>query len=265
MRGRDPANLPRSECADFAKRYETLEKLCRDLCDLSRTDASKRQYQDLAIRLSERARTLRLLAAGKSTKATPDERRARLSEEFEKRRNEIRHRLDKRKLETLSAADLEALAKKYEKLAFVAKSISEIARTPSDEEKYGDFYEKLMCRSAELMARAKKLTPKEKKKDSQGGAAAAPPEKTTTVSSTEDARTRALRAFRSLSLSLSSDYQRLVSLAEELSASAIRDEERDEYEYFKRYLTEGAEFYEAVMKKEISTLSADDILALETK
>ena len=135
LRGRDPAALPRSECAAFAAKYESLEKQCRDMCELSRTDASKRHYQDLAVRLGERARTLRLIGAGKSTKATPDERRARLCEEFEKRRAEIRRRLDKRKLDTLSAAELEALAKKYEKLAFVAKSISEIARTPSDEEK----------------------------------------------------------------------------------------------------------------------------------
>lgn len=263
LRGRDPASLPRGECALFAKKYEALEALCRDMCELSRTDATKEHYKGLTVRLGERARTLRLLAEGKSTKATPDEQRARLIEEFDKRRDEIRRRLDKRRIDSLSPSELEGLAKKYERLAFVAKSISEIARTPSDEKRYGEFYEKLMCRSAELLSMARKLSTKEKKKSAPAPAEAT--QAASTASAGEDTRERKIKAFRSLSLSLSGDYQRLVTLATELSASALGDEEREEYEYFKRYLAEGYEFYEAVMKKEIQALSADDILSLETK
>ena len=261
LRGRDVATLPRAECAKFAERYEALQALCLDMCSLSRTDASKTQYQDLAVRLGERARTLRMLASGKSIKATPEERRARLTEEFEKRRAEIKKRLGQRRLESLSASELESLAKKYEKLAYVARSISEIARTQTDEKKYAEFYEKLMCRSAELLASAKKLSARERKKSTPAATSEGKPE----LSQTEDLRTRKLRDFRSLSLSLTSDYSRLVALATELAASAVSDSEREEYEYYQRYLAEGAEFYEAVIKKEIQTLSADDILALETK
>ncbi len=274
LKGRDVATLPRRECALFAEKYENLEKLARELCELSRTSASKEQYASLATRLGERAHTLRLLASGKSKKATPDERRANMLAEFEKHYQDIKKRLRSRKIEDLSGAECEALAKKYEKLATLAKGISAIARTDADIKKYGEFYEKLMCRVAELSALARKKSGSQKKKtksedapEKQSGATHEKKADTprASASSFRDERAEKAQAYASLSLSLSSDYARMISLVRDLSASAIHDSEREEYEYLTRYLTESAEFYEAVIKKEIKTLSPDEILSLETK
>lgn len=265
LRGRDVTTVPRTECGALSAKYEHLATLARELCDLSRTSSSKEQYTAFAVRLSERASTLKLLSAGKSPKATPDEKRRTLLEEFERRTQDIKKRLRQRTPEELTGAECEALSKKYEKLALVARQIAEISRTVADDKKYSEFYERLMCRVAELNAIARKKnkkgkveepTPKRTKTEEIPPAPPKPKEPTP--------KERA-RALQKEAEAISSSYEKLIRAYQSLEEGALSDAEREEYAYFIRYFTESAEFFEAVRKKEIKTLSPDEILSLQTK
>ena len=270
LAGRDITSVPTNECALLSEKYETLAKLAYELCELSRTTPSKEQYAAFATRLNERATTLKMLACGKSHKATPDEKRRQLLEEFEKRTADIKKRLRSRTPQELTGAECEALSKKYEKLALLAKSIASSARTEADEQKFSEFYEKLMCRVAELNAFARKKNKKGKAEDvaptkksdkkGEGESSSPAPEK-----KKEPTKEERMRALREQSEELSRAYESLIRGYRELEQMALCDSEREEFSYFIQYFTESAEFYEAVRKKEIRTLSPEEILSLDTK
>lgn len=270
LAGRDVTKVPKRECGALALKYESLATLARELCELSRTASSKAQYTAYATRLAERASTLKLLASGKSAKATPDEKRRLLLEEFDKRTQDIKKRLRSRAPEELTVAECEALAKKYEKLAHLAHAIADIARTEADEQRYNEFYEKLMCRVAELGAIARKKSKKTKGKavdativsEPKGSPEAEAPE---TTQKKEPTREERIATLREESAELSKAYENLLRGYSELEETALTESEREELAYFVRYFTESAEFYEAVRKKEIKTLSPDEILSLQTK
>ena len=270
LAGRDVTKVPKRECGVLALKYESLATLARELCELSRTTSSKAQYTAYATRLAERASTLKLLASGKSAKATPDEKRRLMLEEFEKRTQDIKKRLRSRTPEELTGAECEALSKKYEKLAGIARDIAAIARTEADEQKYNEFYEKLMCRVAELSAIARKKAKKKKgevasstKVDTPKGTPEG--EATETPKKKELTREERIVALAKESAELSKAYENLLRGYSELEETALTEGEREELAYFVRYITESAEFYEAVRKKEIKTLSPDEILSLQTK
>ena len=272
LRGRDVTTVPKRECGVLSLKYESLATLARELCELSRTASSKEQYTAYATRLAERASTLKLLAQGKSTRATPDEKRRQMLEEFDKRTIDIKKRLSSRKPEELTGAECESLSKKYEKLAQLARALADMARTEADEQRFSEFYEKLMCRVAELNVLARKKNKKAKKSEPSPS-----PEKADTKGSTsEDApkapkakaeptREERIAALIEESEALSRAYERLIRGYSELEETALTESEREELSYFVRYFTEGAEFYEAVRKKEIKTLSPDEILSLQSK
>ena len=279
LRGRDVTTVPLSECGTLAKKYESLATLARELCELSRTAASKEQYTAYAVRLGERASTLKLLASGKSPKATPDEKRRQMLEEFEKRTQDIKKRLQGRAPEELTLAECEALAKKYEKLATLARSIANIARTETDEQKYSEFYERLMCRVAELSALARKKGKKAKQPTAlkkAGTRADAPTQEPKPTQPSADAPTvtetprspskaELLSTLADTVEGVSVQFESIIRAYQKLEAEALSDEEREEYAYFVRYFTESAELFEAVRKKEIKTLSPDEILSLQSK
>ena len=281
LRGRDVTTIPQAECGALAKKYKVLATLAGELCTLARTSSSKEQYTAYATRLSERANTLALLAKGKSTKATPDEKRRELLEEFNKRTEDIKKRLRSREPKQLTAEECETLSKKYEKLALVAGAIAKIARTEEDEQRYSEFYERLMCRVAELSALARKKgkkkgageekTPASVQKKSQKK----PPEDTVpeadTTPTREEEHTQGMsEEERRLALMREAEaiflaYENLIRGYASLEEGTLSEEERAEYAYFIRYYTESAEFFEAVRKKEIKTLSPEEILSLQTK
>ncbi len=265
LRGRDVTTVPRSECGPLSIKYESLATLARELCELSRTSLSKEQYSAYAVRLSERAHTLKLLASGKSSKATPDEKRRQMLEEFERRTQDIKKRLRSRAPEELTGTECEALAKKYEKLALLARSIADIARTEADEQKYSEFYEKLMCRVAELNALARKKNKKKGEETPPKREKKQDPTPTEPTPKREPTKEERLRALQSEAEGLSLSYEKLIREYQSLEESALSESEREEYAYFIRYFTESAEFFEAVRKKEIKTLSPDEILSLQTK
>lgn len=266
LHGRDVATIPKAECGVLYKQYETLATLAKELCELSRTASAKEQYSAYALRLSERASTLKALASGKSPKATSDEKRRQMLEEFDKRTQDIKKRLRSRTMEELTSAECETLAKKYEKLALLAHSIADMARTEADEQKYNEFYEKLMCRVAELQVLARKKSkkakvppsPKKAEKKSDEVVTAQPPSQE--VAQDVPTRESRLAKVKSTASTIFLEYEQLIRDYQSLESTALSDEEREEYAYFIRYFTESAEFFEAVRKKEIPLLSPDEIL-----
>ena len=122
-----------------------------------------------------------------------------------------------------------------------------------------------MCRVAELNALARKKnkkgkaqepTPKRTKTEDMPPAPPKPKEPT------PEERARDLQKEAE---AISSSYEKLIRAYQSLEEGALSDAEREEYAYFIRYFTESAEFFEAVRKKEIKTLSPDEILSLQTK
>ena len=176
-------------------------------------------------------------------------------------------------------ADGEALAKKYEKLATLARSIANIARTETDEQKYSEFYERLMCRVAELSALARKKGKKAKqpttpkKAGTRADAHTQEPKPTQpsadapTVTETPRSPSKAelLSTIADTVEGVSVQFESIIRAYQKLEMEALSDEEREEYAYFVRYFTESAELFEAVRKKEIKTLSPDEILSLQSK
>ena len=276
LSGRDVTKVPQRECGALALKYESLAALARELCELSRTASSREQYTAYATRLAQRATTLSLLARGKG-KTTPDEKRREMLEEFDRRTQDIKKRLRSRSPSELTGTECEALSKKYEKLAGLAKAIAAMARTEADEQTYCEFYERLMCRVAELNAIARKKNKKNKTEVASPVGEAATPKRKSAQEPTpveeapeapkpsEPTRQERIASLAKESERLSEAYEGLIRSYRALEETALSEVEREELAYFVRYFTESAEFFEAVRKKEIQTLSPDEILSLQTK
>ena len=273
LAGRDITTITVKECKVLYQKYEELASFARELCGLSHTTFLKEQYSAYAGRLGERATMLKLLSEGKTPKATIEEKRGQMLEEFEKRTADIKKRLRSRTLEELNATECEALSKKYEKLALLAKSIASLSKIEAEELKYREFYEKLMCRVAELNAMFRKKSKKgkgqEETKAKKGDKKSGPEMAPSASTPKEPPKKEPTKEERILTLQreceqLSRAYESLIRGYHELETIAISDGEKEEFAYFVHCFTESAEFFEAVRKKEIQPLSPEEIL-IETK